>query len=291
MDWDKYLQHLLFIYRTKPHESSGESPFFLLYGWDTRLPTESTLHSSTSLHMLDAADYRTELVMGLTTTWNMTCTSIAKAQSKQKFSMTKRLKLNHTKSVTELWYICLMKQQERIENPTMDLTVLLMHAITVYFCGLWISLTINRFLSTWTVYHHLADYSWLGPSIHNTRNMNTSTLLPCCWCQLNLLIINTALNQELNSKYEDVLLNKKGELEHRTCACIHMWLLYTRNNRESRDVVIWSVRKIFVYPVNPIILSTIRPLPTTGLHMHGICQIQDIQVIKIEVLQNTHFIL
>ena len=31
-DWDKYLPYLLFTYRTKPHDSTGESPFYLLYG-------------------------------------------------------------------------------------------------------------------------------------------------------------------------------------------------------------------------------------------------------------------
>ena len=29
--WVKYLPYLLFAYRVKPHASSGESPFFLLY--------------------------------------------------------------------------------------------------------------------------------------------------------------------------------------------------------------------------------------------------------------------
>ena len=84
MDWDKHLQRLLFAYRTKPHDSTGESPFYLLYGRDARLPTESTLQSTPSLHMLDAADYRTELVVGLTAAWDIARTSIAKAQSKLK---------------------------------------------------------------------------------------------------------------------------------------------------------------------------------------------------------------
>ena len=40
-NWDTYLSQLLFAYRTKPHESTGESPFFLLYGRDARLPTDT----------------------------------------------------------------------------------------------------------------------------------------------------------------------------------------------------------------------------------------------------------
>ena len=40
-DWDVHLQQLLFAYRSKPHLSTGESPFFLLYGRDARLPTET----------------------------------------------------------------------------------------------------------------------------------------------------------------------------------------------------------------------------------------------------------
>ena len=40
-DWDLYLQQLLFAYRVKPQDSTGEAPFYLVYGRDARLPTES----------------------------------------------------------------------------------------------------------------------------------------------------------------------------------------------------------------------------------------------------------
>ena len=92
MDWDKYLHHLLFAYGKKPHESTGEFPFYLLYGRDAQIPTKAALNILPTLHMLDAADYRTELVTGLTTAWNLACTCIAKAQSKQKLQYDKHAK-------------------------------------------------------------------------------------------------------------------------------------------------------------------------------------------------------
>ena len=36
-DWDRQLDPVLFTYRTTPH-SSGESPFYLVYGRDANLP-------------------------------------------------------------------------------------------------------------------------------------------------------------------------------------------------------------------------------------------------------------
>ena len=38
-DWDKQLGPVLFAYRTTPHSSSGETPFYLVYGRDANLPS------------------------------------------------------------------------------------------------------------------------------------------------------------------------------------------------------------------------------------------------------------
>ena len=84
MDWDKHLQHLLFAYRTRPHDSTNESPFYMIYGRDPRLPTEAALSTPPTLQMLEVDDYKAELVAGLTESWHIARTSITKAQAQQK---------------------------------------------------------------------------------------------------------------------------------------------------------------------------------------------------------------
>ena len=42
-DWDKQLRYVLFAYRASVQESTKESPFYLLYGRDPRLPSECAL--------------------------------------------------------------------------------------------------------------------------------------------------------------------------------------------------------------------------------------------------------
>ena len=44
-DWDRLLQPLLFAYRSTPHSSTVETPFFLLYGKDAKLPTALDFYS------------------------------------------------------------------------------------------------------------------------------------------------------------------------------------------------------------------------------------------------------
>jgi len=43
-DWDIRLPHVLFAYRATPQESTGETPFYLLYGRDPVLPTIEMLN-------------------------------------------------------------------------------------------------------------------------------------------------------------------------------------------------------------------------------------------------------
>ena len=83
-DWDLYLPQLLFAYRTKPHESTGESPFYLLYGRDARLPTEAALSTPKSPYVVSVDDYKTELTIGLTESWKQARNNIKKAQTRQK---------------------------------------------------------------------------------------------------------------------------------------------------------------------------------------------------------------
>jgi len=42
-DWDKHLPYVLFAYRSSMQNSTGESPFYLLYGRDRCLPTDEAL--------------------------------------------------------------------------------------------------------------------------------------------------------------------------------------------------------------------------------------------------------
>ena len=36
--WDEFLPAILFAYRTSPQATTGDSPFYLLYGREPRLP-------------------------------------------------------------------------------------------------------------------------------------------------------------------------------------------------------------------------------------------------------------
>ena len=82
--WDLYLPQLLFAYRTKPHEFTGELPFYLLYGHDACLPTEAALSTPKSPYVVSVDDYKTELTIGLTETWKQARNNIKKAQARQK---------------------------------------------------------------------------------------------------------------------------------------------------------------------------------------------------------------
>ena len=60
---DERLPFLLFAYRVSAQESTKESPFYLLFGRNPRLPTESTL--TQPVYTIDLDDYKTALVSNL----------------------------------------------------------------------------------------------------------------------------------------------------------------------------------------------------------------------------------
>ena len=91
-NWDEHLQHVLFAYRTKPHESMGESPYYLLYGRDAYLPLDATLSKPRNPYQIDLDDYRIELVAGLSEAWQLAQSEIKKAQKHQKKQHDKKAK-------------------------------------------------------------------------------------------------------------------------------------------------------------------------------------------------------
>ena len=84
LEWDQQLQALLFAYRSMLQESTKDSPFFLLYGRDPRLPTESVLGNITEAYLVDMEDYRSEFLISLGKAQKLALENIRKAQEKQK---------------------------------------------------------------------------------------------------------------------------------------------------------------------------------------------------------------
>ena len=91
-NWDEHLQHVLFVYCTKPHESTGESPYYLLCGRDAYLPLDAALSKPHNPYQIDLDDYRIELVAGLSEAWQLAQSEIKKAQKHQKKQHDKKAK-------------------------------------------------------------------------------------------------------------------------------------------------------------------------------------------------------
>lgn len=84
VEWDKQLPMLLFAYRSTIQESTRESPFFLVYGRDPRLPTISTMEPPRPEYTVDLDDYKSELVTCLVKAHEGAREQIKKAQVRQK---------------------------------------------------------------------------------------------------------------------------------------------------------------------------------------------------------------
>ena len=93
-EWDKQLPYLLFAYRANVQDSTKESPFFLLYGRDPRIPSESALNSPSSpiYIMVDLEDYKSELTSSLSGAWKIARANIQDAQVHQKHQYDKHSK-------------------------------------------------------------------------------------------------------------------------------------------------------------------------------------------------------
>ena len=83
-DWDEQLPYVLFAYRSSVQMSTQESPFYLLYGRDPRLPAAEVLAAPDDRRVVDVRDYKTELCHRFTEVWKLAQSEIQKAQKSQK---------------------------------------------------------------------------------------------------------------------------------------------------------------------------------------------------------------
>ena len=89
-DWDTRLPYTLFAYRVSLQESTKESPFFLLYGRDPRVPTSTVLTYQRSPCAVDIDDYKSELMVNLSRAWTLAQDNIKVAQRHQKTQYDKK---------------------------------------------------------------------------------------------------------------------------------------------------------------------------------------------------------
>ena len=83
-DWDERLPYVLFAYRASMQASTMESPFYLLYGRDPRLPCEQTLTPPVARTDICIDDYKSETTLRLQDAWELARANVKKAQRRQK---------------------------------------------------------------------------------------------------------------------------------------------------------------------------------------------------------------
>ena len=91
-DWDVQLPYVLFAYRASPQESTGKSPFFLMYGRDPMLPTADMVSHPDGRTEVDLDNYKVEMTARMATAWQAARDHIRIAQSKQKRNYDKHKK-------------------------------------------------------------------------------------------------------------------------------------------------------------------------------------------------------
>ena len=83
-DWDKHLPYVPFAYRASLQNSTQESPFFLLYGRDPRLPSSLALEIDPNRDHVDLCAYSEEVATRFQQAWELAQQSICHAQKRQK---------------------------------------------------------------------------------------------------------------------------------------------------------------------------------------------------------------
>ena len=82
-DWEQQLLYVLFAYRASIQELTGESPFFLLYGRTSGVPTDDMLQPPADRSIVDLDDYGNEIATPMSAAWESAREHIKVSQRKQ----------------------------------------------------------------------------------------------------------------------------------------------------------------------------------------------------------------
>ena len=83
-DWDRHLSLTLFAYRVAPHATTGESPFYPLYGREPRLPLDASLLLPDSNLSNSVAELRARIVKNLEESRQIVSSNTQLAQQRMK---------------------------------------------------------------------------------------------------------------------------------------------------------------------------------------------------------------
>lgn len=87
-DWDVYIPAIQFAHRTSPSVTTGDSPFYLLYGREPRLPPDVSLLPATQLSAL-VNEHCARIVRQIETSQSIARSNIARAQQLMKLQYDK----------------------------------------------------------------------------------------------------------------------------------------------------------------------------------------------------------
>ena len=102
---------MLWAYRNTPHESKGEKPSFLLYGFDCRSPTEAALLPPREIQASEVSDYCEKLVLSLSHACQIVVSSIQVAKRRYKEQYDKNASTDISFKVGD-WILVRFPQEE-----------------------------------------------------------------------------------------------------------------------------------------------------------------------------------
>lgn len=91
-DWDQYLPFAVFATNIHENESTGFSPFYLMYGRKPRLPIDAALNYNPPLHFIDLESYQHEVKRYFTQAITIANENIKHSQDKYKMSYNNKAK-------------------------------------------------------------------------------------------------------------------------------------------------------------------------------------------------------